>query len=229
MKSFEPILKKYTVLLAEDDDEVRRRLKNTLAFYFQDVYEANNGNDAYKIFIEKKPDLLISDIEMRDGDGIELVKRIRKGNLGTPIIILSAYSKEEYLLSLINLKIDYYILKPATNKKLFEAILEALVKANVNTLQLAPNLYLNIDDNTILYGKEKIVLRKREKDFLELLFQNKNKITKYDLIQEYIWGDRIMTQDALKSFIKELRQKLPVDIFKNIKQEGYIISTSIEK
>ncbi|MDX1809956.1 MAG: response regulator [Sulfurospirillaceae bacterium] len=224
MKELEEVLKKYTVLLAEDDDEVRKRLKNTLAFYFKDVYEENNGNDAYDVFIEKKPDLLISDIEMRDGDGIELVKRIRKVNLHTPIIILSAYSKEEYLLKLINLKIDYYLLKPTTNKQLFDAISKALVKINNNILQLTAGIRLNIDDNTILYNGEKIVLRKKEKDFLELLFQNKNRITKYDLIQEYIWGDKIMTQNALKTFIKELRQKMPVDILKNIKQEGYIIS-----
>ena len=221
--AMEESLKKFTVLLAEDDDEVRKRLKNTLAFYFKNVYEASNGNDAYEIFIDKKPNLLISDIEMHDGSGIDLVKKIRKVNLHTPIIILSAYSKEEYLLKLINLKIDYYILKPTTNKQLFDTISKVLIKIENSILQITPELGLNIDNNTIIYKDEKILLRKREKDFLELLFQNKNNITKYSIIQEYIWGDKIMSENALKTFIKELRQKLPIDIIENIKQEGYML------
>ncbi|WP_331773904.1 response regulator transcription factor [Sulfurospirillum sp. 1612] len=225
MDQLEQILSKCTVLLAEDDEEVRKRLKNTLQFYFKAVYEDSNGDDAYDTFIEKKPDLLISDIEMSDGDGIELVKRIRKVNLNTPIIILSAYSKEEYLLKLINLKIDHYILKPTNNKQLFEAISKALLSENKKILELSSKLYLNIDDNTLSYQGQKIILRKKEKDFLELLYQNKHRITKYDILQEYIWGDKIMTQNALKTFIKELRRKLPIDIIKNVKQEGYIITT----
>ena len=223
MKVLIHLLREYTVLISEDDDKVRKRLKNTLSFYFKNVYEANNGTIAYKLFISKKPDLLISDIKMCDGDGIELVKKIRKTNLYTPIIILSAYSKEEYLLKLINLKIDQYILKPTTNKCLFKAISQALNTQNSTILPLSLHVSLNTNNNTILYKKESTVLRKKEKDFLELLYQNKNNITKYELIQEYIWGNKIMTQDALKTFIKELRKKLPVQLIKNVIQEGYTL------
>ncbi len=223
MKELANVLKEFTVLISEDDDEVRKRLKNTLGFYFKNVYEAHNGNLAYELFLSKKPDLLISDIEMCDGDGIELVKKIRKTDLHTPIIILSAYSKEEYLLKLINLKIDQYILKPTTNKNLFEAISIALNTQNSTILHLGLHVNLNTNNNTLVYKNEKIILRKKEKDFLELLYQNRNNITRYELIQEYIWGDKVMTQDALKTFIKELRKKLPVQIIKNVIQEGYTL------
>lgn len=223
MKELAHVLKEYTVLICEDDDEVRKRLKNVLSFYFKNVYEAHNGNIAYELFLSKKPDLLISDIEMCDGDGIELVKKIRKTNLYTPIIILSAYSKEEYLLKLINLKIDQYVLKPTTNKDLFKAISTALNTKNSTILPLNLHVNLNIDNNTLLYQNEKIALRKKEKDFLELLYQNRNNITRYALIQEYIWGDKVMTQDALKTFVKELRKKLPVHIIENVIQEGYTL------
>lgn len=223
MQELVNVLKKFTVLVTEDDEEVRKRLKNILAFYFKNVYEAHNGNLAYELFLDKKPDLLISDIEMCDGDGIELVKKIRKTNLHTPIIILSAYSKEEYLLKLINLKIDQYILKPTTNKDLFNAISIALNTQNNAILPLSLHVNLNTDNNTILYENEKIILRKKEKDFLELLYQNKNNITRYELIQEYIWGEKVMTQDALKTFIKELRKKLPVQLIENVIQEGYTL------
>lgn len=221
MKELAQILKKYTVLLCEDDEGVRHRISNTLDFYFQEVYQASSGNEAYKLFINHKPSLLISDIEMGDGNGIELVKKIRKEDLHTPIIILSAYSKEEYLLKLINLKIDHYILKPTTKESLFDAISNALLQNQNSHLQLNSKVKLNLDTNTLLFENEEILLRKKEKDFLELLYQNKNKITRYSLIQEYIWIDKVMTQNALKTFVKELRKKLPAQLIENVIQEGY--------
>jgi len=214
-------LKDYKLLLVEDDEEIRKRLKNTLGFYFKEIYEANNGFDAYDMYLEQKPDLVITDIEMHDGDGIDLVKNIRKLNLSTPIIIISAYSKEEYLLKLINLKIDYYILKPTTREDLLSAINIALFQNNTSTLQVGKDLFLDLQRSCIFYKNEEITLRKKEKNFLELLYQNNNRITTYDLIEDYIWVDKIMTQDALKTFIKELRKKLPVNIIENIIQEGY--------
>lgn len=158
---------------------------------------------------------------MKNGNGIELVKNIRLINTKTPIIILSAYSKEEYLLKLINLKIDHYILKPATNKKLFSAISKALLADENIKLELSPEIHLDMTNSILQYKNEKIHLRKKEKYFLELLYRNQNCVTTYDLIEEYIWVDKMMTQNALKTFVKELRQKLPYNIIENIIQEGY--------
>ena len=215
------VLKNFTVIVAEDDDEVRKRLKNTLSFYFKKVYEAPNGKTAYQIFLKEKPSLIISDIEMSNGDGIQLVNQIRQIDQITPIIILSAYSKEEYLLKLINLKIDQYILKPAVNKDLFEAISKALIIPKDHVLDISLDVQLNTANNILTYKKKEVVLKKKEKDFLVLLYENKNNITRYNIIQERIWKDKVMTQNALKTFVKELRKKLPVQIIDNVIQEGY--------
>jgi len=223
MLGLEQKLKNFTVLLVEDDDDSRERLKSILSFYFSDVFEANNGDIAYQVFLSKKPNLVISDIVMEDKDGIYLVNKIRQINLSVPIIILSAYPKEEYLLKLINLKIDHYLLKPTTNKVLFSTINKVLNDENSSIIKLSEKIYLDVESDQIIYGDIKIELRKKEKDFLELLCRNRNKITKYYLIQEYIWIDKYMSQDALKTFVKELRKKLPINIIKNIKQEGYML------
>ena len=128
------------------------------------------------------------------------------------------------MLKLINLKIDQYLLKPTTNKELFLAISKVLCGENRSILQLTENIFLDTDNNQISFGNIKINLRKKEKDFLVILYQNRNKITKYSLIQDYVWIDKYMSQDALKTFVKELRKKLPIDIIENVKQEGYKIS-----
>ncbi len=221
MLELEKKLKNFTVLVVEDDESVRQRLKNVLSFYFKDVYEASDGEMGYRAFLSQKPNLIISDIVMEYENGIYLVKKIRQANLSVPIIILSAYPKEEYLLKLINLKIDQYLLKPTTNQDLFEAISSVLCNGDCATIELSKDIFLDTDNNQVLFGETKIDLRKKEKDFLELLCRNRNRITKYDLIQDYVWTDKYMSQNALKTFVKELRKKLPINIIENVKQEGY--------
>jgi len=226
MRELAEKLNKFTVLVVEDDDEIRKRILNTLKFYFKKVYESSDGIDGYESFLALKPDLVISDIEMPDGNGIELVKNIREINTIIPIIVLSAYSKEEYLLNLINLNINQYILKPATNESLLNAISAVLLKEKNTIFDLGEDLYLDMDNSKLLYKKDEISLRKKEKHFLELLHQNKNRIVNYDMIQDYIWEEKFMTQNALKSFVKELRHKLPVQVIENIIQEGYKLKTT---
>jgi len=226
MKRLAGKLGSYTVLIVEDDDFVREKLVTILDFYFEKVFQSDNTFDGYELYLENKPNLIISDIEMKDENGIELIKKIRSINMDSAIIVISAYSKEEYLLELINLKISHYILKPVTNKKLYEAISVSLFNENHTMFEIYPSIYLDIENNTLSYEKQSISLRKKDKHFLELLYKNKDKITTYDMIDEYIWADKEMTQNALKTFIKELRKKLPVQIIENVIQEGYKLKSN---
>ena len=226
MKRLAGKLDSYTVLIVEDDDFIREKLVTILDFYFEKVFQSDNTFDGYELYLENKPNLIISDIEMKDENGIELIKKIRSINMDSAIIVISAYSKEEYLLELINLKISHYILKPVTNKKLYEAISVSLFNENHTMFEIYPSIYLDIENNTLSYEKQSISLRKKDKHFLELLYKNKDKITTYDMIDEYIWADKEMTQNALKTFIKELRKKLPVQIIENVIQEGYKLKSN---
>ncbi len=73
----------------------------------------------------------------------------------------------------------------------------------------------------LYYKDELVILRKRDKEFLLLLHENRNRILSYETIEEYIWKDKSMSMSALKTFIKELRQRLPIDLIANVPQEGY--------
>lgn len=213
--------KNYTILCVEDEDGIRKRLVNTLKYYFKDVYEASNGEDGYYIYYDKRPDVIISDIEMPKKNGIEMVEEIRKNDLSTIIIMLTAYSNEEYLLNLINLNINHYILKPVVSDNLLNGIVKAFGKKLEKEIIFTKELYFNIEKRELFYKDEMVILRKREKDFLLLLHENKNRVLVYSMIEEYIWKDKIMSPSALKTFIKELRQRLPIDLIVNIPQEGY--------
>ena len=215
-------LKDFSILCVEDEDGIRKRLVNTLKYYVKDIFECNCGNDAYELYLEHKPNIVITDIQMNNGDGISLVKKIRKNDFNTKIIMLSAHNNEEYLMDLINLKIDHFILKPVNADKLLEGLLKSLEDKLNQLLKLCDEIYLDTAKRELLYKNESIPLRKREKEFLELLYEHKDCcITSYEKIEQVIWEDKIMSTSALKTFIKELRKKLPKDIILNVSQEGY--------
>ena len=214
-------LKNYTILCVEDEDGIRKRLVNTLKYYFDEVYEASNAEDAYTLYYEHKPTIIISDIEMPKKNGIQLITDIRKNDLTTIIIMLTAYSSEEYLLSLINLNINHYILKPVTSETLLNGIIKAFGNKLENKIEFSDEMYFNMKERELYYQNKVITLRKRDKDFLLLLHEHKNRILTYSLIEEYIWKDKSMSMSALKTFIKELRQRLPIDLIINVPQEGY--------
>lgn len=216
-------LKKYTILCVEDEDGIRKRLVNTLKYYFDDVLEASNGEDGYDLYLEYKPDIVISDIEMPYKNGIELIQLIRKNDINTIIIMVTAYSNEEYLLDLINLNVNHYILKPINSDNLLTGIIKGLGDKLTKNIFFSIDCYFDIQQYKLFYNNEEIILRKREIEFLILLHDNK--ILNYEQIEDYIWKDKSMSMSALKTFIKELRQKLPLELIQNIPQTGYKLET----
>lgn len=217
-------LRNVPILCVEDEDGIREIVVDTLKYYFDEVYEARDGDEAYEIYLDYKPKIILSDIEMKNCNGIDFVKRVRKDDNHTTIIMLTAYSNEEYLIDLINLNVSHFILKPLNLKKLNEALLK-YVQKTLEPITLAKDLVLDLQKRELIYKNEEVIsLRKREKEFLHLLFERKGAILSYTDMEEELWGDKDMTTHALKSFIKELRAKLPINVIKNVPQEGYTLA-----
>jgi len=215
-------LKKIPILCVEDEDGIREVIVDTLKYYFDEVYEAKDGNEGYAIYQDYHPKIILSDIQMKNCDGIELVKKIRENDLHTTIIMLTAHSSEEYLIDLLNLNVNHFILKPLNSKKLIEALLKYLQKKS-EPLILKDDISLDVEKRELHYKNETVSLRKRENDFLELLYAKKGSFVSYYEIEQALWCEKEMTTYALKSFIKEIRAKLPVNIIKNVPQEGYTL------
>ncbi|MAD42260.1 MAG: DNA-binding response regulator [Arcobacter sp.] len=217
-------LKDISILCVEDEDGIREVIVKTLKYYFKEVYEACDGEEAYEMYEEYRPKIILSDIQMKNINGVQFVKKVRKTDRHTSIIMLTAHSNEEYLMELINLNVNHFILKPLNLKKLNEALFKYINENLLDQISLAPNLFLDLHKRIVVFNEnEEISLRKREKDFLHLLYENKNSIVSYMQIEEELWIDKEMTSHALKSFIKDLRAKLPINIIKNVSQEGYTL------
>lgn len=216
-------LKDIPILCVEDEDGIREVIVKTLKYYFNEVYEANDADEGYEKYFENKPKIVLCDIQMKETSGIDLVKKIRQSDQKTAIIMLTAHSNEEYLMDLINLNISHFILKPLNHKKLTEALIK-YINANMHQqIELTPGVFLDLSSRELIFKDEKVVLRKREKEFFHLLYQKKGATLTYYEIESELWVDKEMTSHALKSFIKELRAKLPMNIIKNVPQEGYTL------
>ena len=208
-----------SILCVEDEEGVRKPIVNTLKYYFGKVYEASNGQEGLDIYEQYMPNIILCDIQMPVMDGLEMIKRIRKEDNTTPIVLLTAHNSEEYLMQLINLHIQHFILKPINSTSLEEALVNALSGRHIGSLKLNRNSFLDIDNLRLHVEDKEIVLNKRETKFLALLC--KNRLIRYDEIENELWGEKSMSLDALKSFIRDLRKKLPTQMIENIPQVGY--------
>ena len=215
-------LNAFCVLYVEDEDGIRTNIEEILKHLFKEVTTAKNATEAYIKYIQNKPDLIITDIKMGNESGIDFLKKVREVDSKTRIIITSAHTDLNYLLEATELHLIKYIIKPITNERLMDA-LESFVKSyddnkiyNLNT-----NWIFDVSKSIVSNGDEIFPLTKKEAIFLKLLI-TKNRIITYEELENSIWDeDSIMTFNAMRLFIKNLRKKLPEKFLTNIQGIGY--------
>jgi DNA-binding response OmpR family regulator len=220
----------YDILFIEDEKAIRDNYVEFLKRYFKNVYEAEDGEEAYKIYIEKAPDILIVDINIPKLNGIDLLKKIRQKDHRTKAIMLTAHSDTSYLLEAVGLKLTRYLVKPVTRAQLKEAlnsVLEELKQYDVlpkQILVLKDGFTWNYETNELI-NKDEVILTEKEKKLLMLLLSNINTTYSYEDIIDELWqtfdDDKII---PLKTIIKNLRKKLPKDTIKNVFGVGYKIN-----
>ncbi len=215
-------LSAFSVLYVEDEEGIRNNIEEILKHLFKEVISAKNASEAYIKYIQNKPDLIITDIKMGNETGIDLLKKIRETDSKTRIIITSAHTDLSYLLVATELHLIKYIVKPITNDKLMEA-LEAFVKSydDNKIYNLNENWVFDSSKSIVSNPNEEFVLTKKEAAFLKLLI-TKNRIITYQELENSIWDDdSIITSNAMRLFIKNLRKKLPENFLKNMQGIGY--------
>lgn len=218
--------KNIKVLYVEDDDITRENGIEYLENYFENIYEASDAINALKIFNQIDPHIIITDIQMPKLNGLEFIKRVREKNKKTQVIVLSAYSNKEYLFEAIELQLVKYLIKPIKEKQLQEAIetcIYSIENNNSNIIKLSDNYFFDTYNCSLKMDNQLIKLRAKEIDLLQLLLKNKNRYVTYEEIENYVWQDSVMTKDALKTLIKNIKQKLPKDIISNLTGMGYKI------
>lgn len=214
-------LKDKTVLYVEDELEVLRNISTLLNNFFETVYLAPDGEAGLQLFTEKNVDVLLVDIELPNMNGIELIKRIRRDHHNIPIIIVSAYTDKNYLLDAVELKLSKFIVKPLTSNKI-QVLLNALNEhfSIYDEISLTPEITILKSESAVRFNSSKNKLTQKELGFL-LTLARKKAIT-YDEIH-MLWKGDTPTQNAVRTFVKQLRKKLPDRTIKTANDLGYFI------
>jgi two-component system, cell cycle response regulator len=138
-------LKNYNILYAEDSATIRMQLFDAFTELFNNVYVASDGEEALKIYHENKNNinLLVTDIQMPNKNGIELIKAIREEDNNMPIIITTAHDESGYLLDSINIGVSKFIIKPMKYEKVVESVTSAMEPYHQNLELIQKNKEVN--------------------------------------------------------------------------------------
>jgi DNA-binding response OmpR family regulator len=219
------ILKNLKILYIDDEKLIREDAVEYLSFYCENVYEACDGNDGLKKYQEHKPDIIITDIKMPKLNGLDMIKQIRKKDKTTKIIVATAHLETSYLMDAIELGLVKYLVKPIMEDTLLQVLekcTEDVVKEQ-SVFNISGGFAFDILNHTLFKKDTQIPLTKKELLFLELLIKNSNRAVKYDEFSNYVW-DGYMSEDALRSIVREIRKKTTKESIKNISGIGYQIS-----
>lgn len=213
-------LKDLKVLLVEDEESISRLLKEAVADSFYTFLIAKDGLEGIALFKKLKPDIVITDIMMPRMSGLEMAQELRKLNPDIHIIVLSAFSEKEKLLSAIDIGINKYFLKPFDTDELLDYIQSITPKLSDRLIKLDDGFAFNKSTNS-LYKKDRFVpLTKNEMKFLSLLLDNQESVIDDTLIKKNLWEEDV-SDERVRTFIRRLRAKTSKKLIKNVKGVGY--------
>lgn len=201
------------ILIVEDDLEILRTVLKYFDSFGYVLEKAKNYKDGLSKINEYLYDCVILDLNLPDGDGIELLAKIKGKNKSTGVIILSANSSIETKVAGLEIGADDYLTKPFHLSEL-NARVKSVVRRNKyegdNTVAFN-EIVLDTAAQEVTVNEKTLRLTKKEYELLLYLIINKNRVLTKQSISEHIWGDfidRTDSYDFIYSHLKNLRKKI---------------------
>ena len=223
------------ILLIEDEPELRKSIKQ---FLHQEGYLVESAADFAKASDKAgiyDYDCVLVDITLPGGNGLDIVKQLKKSKSKAGIIIISAKNSLDDKVAGLELGADDYCTKPFHLSEL-----NARIKSVIRRMSFEGDkeivfeeIKINPDAQTVLVKKKDISLTKKEFDLLVFFISNKNRVITKESIAEHLWGDDMDMADSydfIYSHIKNLRKKLiengAADYIHTIYGAGYKFGTT---
>jgi len=206
-----------TVLLVEDDRNIRRFLRAALEAEGWRVFETETVKDGLAEATAKKPDLVIADLGLPDGDGVVLIRELRTAS-HVPVIVLSARSEERDKVRALDAGADDYIEKPFGVSELL-----ARVRANRRRQQslrdgdaaarvTIGDVQVDFAAHLVRKGGREVHLTPIEFKLLSVLVANAGRVLTHRQLLREVWGpERVEHNHYLRVFMGTLRHKLEDD------------------
>ncbi|HFU75709.1 MAG TPA: response regulator transcription factor [Arcobacter sp.] len=219
------------ILYVENELSLRDVMDDILSYEVDMLYFAQDGEEAYELYLKHKPHIIISSIDMPKLNGLEFVSKVRKTDHNTKIIMLTESVDTKFLLHATELKLIKYLAIPITGNQLYEALQLALDE--INRFSTTTNDILNLPDGynwdvqykSLKQYSQEVHLTPKESQILNLLFSNLNATISYDRLFYEVWDcSEDYNIENVKTMIKNLRKKLPKDTIKNVYGEGFKVT-----
>lgn len=205
-------MEKDSILIVDDEERMRKLIKDFLKQKSYNTIEAKDGEEALKVFTENesKISLILLDVMMPKLDGWSVLRQIRQTSK-IPIIMLTARGEEQDELFGFELGVDEYISKPFS-PKILVARVEAILKRTVGETKEVKNyggIEIDNQGRTVLVDGKNIELSLREYELLLYLVENQGIALSRDKILNNVWNyDYYGDSRTIDSHIKKIRQKL---------------------
>jgi DNA-binding response OmpR family regulator len=235
--------KRLSVLFVEDEEAIRQRTAEILEDYFYRVDTGIDGIDALEKFNhfhlskQKYYDLVISDIQMPRMNGVELTAELYSIRPDQPIIILSAHTEAEYLITLLNYGVAQFITKPIQYQEMLDTLHKVCRKINTTATTILPeNTHIIALNENTQWDEEKkmltcdgndISLTKYEIHLMTLMTSKFEQVCSSDDILHHFYLNNIdVSPENLRGMMMRLRKKLPDNTLSSIYGLGYRLSYS---
>jgi DNA-binding response OmpR family regulator len=217
-------LKKLNILYVDDDEVLCSSTKNILSPLFNNVFIAENGEEAIEIFDNQKIHIVMMDVKMHNLSGIDVAKYMRDKDKNIPIFLVSSYTDVNELIEAIKLDLVDYIKKPFTFEKLLSTLFECLdkmkLKGNLKHI-LGENIFYDELSKKVFINNKDILLTKSEVKIIETLIKKRGQMVTYLEFINIL--DRELSESALKNIVYRLRSKLEGNAIKNLYNVGYML------
>ncbi len=211
------------ILITEDDATIREGICAYLSEFGYEIIEARDGREALFKFESNKIDLVILDIQIPFINGLDVLRKIReKSNL--PVLILTAFSDEEFKITAFSNLADGYIEKPFSLPVL-KARIDALITKNYEKFEVFSykDLEVNFSNFSAKINNSTVEISAKEIEVLKYLLLNEGRALTRKQILENVWKESENTpfDRVIDVYIKDLRKKFGLDCIKTIRNIGY--------
>ena len=225
-------MEKPKILIIEDEQKLSRVLQLELEYENYETGVADNGKDALQLIEDEDWDLVLLDIMIPELSGLEVLRRVRRFDEETAIVLLTARDEIHDKVSGLDLGADDYITKPFQIEELLARIRVLLrrpkaKRENSDELSVG-DLKVNPSAREVTRGEVQIELTPREFDLLVCLLQNKNIVLTREQLINQVWGfDYYGDTNVVDVYIRYLRQKVDkgfdVAFIQTVRGVGYTI------
>ena len=212
------------ILLVEDNENIVNGLKYAFSKNNYNLVSKMNIKTTIEYLNDNKPELIILDVSLPDGNGFDLYKSVIKEK-EIPVIFLTARDDEDDVIKGLSLGAEDYMTKPFSTKELLVRVRNIILRNNKISIINVKDISFDLNKMIVSKNGKEIDLTSLELKILHLLFNNIGKVVRRNTILDKIWewtGNDV-DDHTITVYLKRIREKLGTDIIITIKGIGYRI------